>query len=58
MADFQLGDIVKLKSGSPKMTVAYIDTQRDGRTDISCVYFNEGKLVEVKIFADGLEKEK
>ena len=33
---FQIGDVVVLKSGGPKMTVQYID-RKDG--DVYCVWF-------------------
>ncbi|TGE23514.1 DUF2158 domain-containing protein [Hymenobacter metallicola] len=43
MGKFKIGDTVRLKSGSPVMTVRII-TQRDGRDAVSCTYFYEGKF--------------
>ena len=41
---FQIGDVVKLKSGSPKMTVVYID-RGDGK--VWCKWFVIGAANEV-----------
>ena len=40
MEYFEIGDIVELKLGSPKMTVTAIDFPRDG--EIRCEWFTEG----------------
>lgn len=32
MTDLKIGDVVVLKSGSPKMTVNYIETRRDNQS--------------------------
>jgi len=36
LTPFEIGDVVKLKSGSPKMTVKEVDFN-----NVYCVYFNE-----------------
>ena len=46
MADtFSVGDVVRLKSGGPVMTVVY----RDGDGDIDCVWF-DGKEKKIGTF--------
>lgn len=42
------GDVVKLKSGGPKMTVAKID--QDARFPITCQWFKEGYEVAEDTF--------
>lgn len=49
MTDFQVGDIVKLKSGSPNMTVK--EYNEDG--EVICVWFVDGKNT-VAIFPEGM----
>lgn len=43
---FKPGDVVKLKSGGPKMTVAKIDN--DGSVD--CEWFDEKNIPQVRAF--------
>lgn len=38
---FSKGDLVRLKSGGPLMTVVYVDN--DGETQIGCVWFRNGE---------------
>ncbi|WP_375561233.1 DUF2158 domain-containing protein [Bernardetia sp. OM2101] len=38
---FEIGDVVKLKSGSPIMTVQYTKNAFGSRS-ITCLYFDEG----------------
>jgi len=40
--NFKEGDIVKLKSGSPKMTVEYIE-RTSNRISVHCIWWNESK---------------
>lgn len=55
MAKFQIGDIVELKSGGPKMTVKeYKNTERNkrtGKSELRCIWFNNGKK-EVNYFPE------
>ena len=39
--NFSLGNVVKLKSGGPSMTVTYLERRDDGRTTIHLHYFAE-----------------
>lgn len=43
--EFKGGDIVTLKSGGPKMTVAY-----DDKGDITCQWFDGGELKTARFF--------
>jgi uncharacterized protein YodC (DUF2158 family) len=43
MSEFKLGDIVRLKSGGPPMTVDEID-KKGGTAIIACLWFDEGQL--------------
>jgi uncharacterized protein YodC (DUF2158 family) len=50
--DFKIGDVVKLKSGGPKMTVSTI---KDG--EVWCTWFEDDKLARPYWFApDMLER--
>jgi uncharacterized protein YodC (DUF2158 family) len=42
MAEFKIGDTVRLKSGSPIMTVRL--THSEKKALYSCAYFHEGKF--------------
>jgi uncharacterized protein YodC (DUF2158 family) len=46
MAQFKAGDVVRLKSGGPKMTVRRAET--DG--EVVCEWFSEKKAVETAVF--------
>jgi uncharacterized protein YodC (DUF2158 family) len=39
MADFQIGDVVKLKSGGPKMTVTGTGKDMSGKPTVGCTWF-------------------
>ncbi len=39
MSPFKVGDIVELKSGGPPMTVAEVNTNMVGHTEIVCRWF-------------------
>jgi uncharacterized protein YodC (DUF2158 family) len=41
--DFKLGDVVKLKSGGPLMTVISTDVDASGAKAVLCSWFHEGK---------------
>lgn len=45
MAKFNTGDVVKLKSGGPKMTVVQVGelSEFDTRIHVWCTWFDEGK---------------
>ena len=46
MSDFQEGDVVRLKSGSPAFTIAWINQDR---ASVGATWFNEkAQKVEVK----------
>lgn len=51
--DIQLGDVVTLRSGGPRMTVA--ELYRDGQT-AKCLYFHEGTVPEATIETIALVK--
>jgi uncharacterized protein YodC (DUF2158 family) len=39
--DFQIGDVVRLKSGGPKMTVTSVGPDGHGKLTVWCVWFPE-----------------
>ena len=43
---FKPGDIVKLKSGGPAMTVTQIVTTDRGRLQVWCKWFDDNRLTE------------
>ncbi len=43
MTEFKVGDVVRLKSGGPPMTIVYIDNEFS--TQLSCRWFVEGHEV-------------
>jgi uncharacterized protein YodC (DUF2158 family) len=47
--DFEVGQVVKLKSGGPKMTIEEIDDYGSGHPQASCVWF-EGDKRKSSIF--------
>jgi uncharacterized protein YodC (DUF2158 family) len=51
MSDIKKGDLVKLKSGGPVMTVQEIDdyTMKGSKDDASCVWF-DGTEPKEKVF--------
>lgn len=53
MGDFKKGDVVKLKSGSPTMTVENVDS----RGTLSCVWYDNDKkeIVERKFSYECLD---
>ena len=54
MANLNIGDVVKLKSGGPKMTVAYVYAD-----EITCKWFDEqNRKHEDTFHIDQLEKDK
>ena len=54
MEEIKIGDVVRLKSGSPKMTVREIENE----VYITCVYWDEKlfKFSTLTVEADQLEK--
>jgi uncharacterized protein YodC (DUF2158 family) len=46
MNSFKKGDIVKLKSGSPPMTVAFISEE-----NVKCIYFLNGSFLSETLAA-------
>lgn len=51
MIKFKLGDVVRLKSGGPTMTVTSID--RDG--DVGVIWFLNGEIRSASILANCLD---
>jgi uncharacterized protein YodC (DUF2158 family) len=43
MMEFKVGDVVKLKSGGPEMTVSEVDDD-----EIECVWFPQGDFTELR----------
>ena len=39
--EWKIGDVVKLKSGGPKMTVTTVDRARSGNPIVWCMWFDE-----------------
>ena len=52
MTKLQIGDVVALKSGGPKMTVSALD----GDDDCDCIWFNNHDLNSESFPAASLEK--
>ena len=52
---FKVGDVVKLKSGGPDMTIAEI-TESNGRTEYLCKWFSKNNEVETAIFTESMLK--
>jgi len=50
---YNRGDIVKLKSGSPRMTVAGYDPEDS--LNVTCTWFSNGELKEQSFHQDLLE---
>lgn len=54
---FNIGDVVSLKSGGPRMTVDYIETEDDGTVKVWCVWFDDKREHKSQVFsAETLEK--
>ncbi len=53
---FNVGDVVRLKSGGPKMTVEYIDPGSDAGMKVDCVWFEDRKREIGTFAAAALEK--
>ena len=51
MSKFKSGDVVVLKSGGPKMTVAQYETEKE----ISCIWFNGNEKEGGLFLEDQLE---
>ena len=47
----QVGDLVRLRSGGPTMTVNYVNKE-----EFSCVYFRHGSSYQSYIFGEGALK--
>jgi uncharacterized protein YodC (DUF2158 family) len=55
---FGVGDVVSLKSGSPRMTVRRLEPARyenEEFTIIHCIWFHDNRLMEQSFLADTLE---
>ena len=50
------GDVVQLKSGSPKMIVDRVVHYSDDRTSVYCIWFEDNKKQEGNFPPSGLEK--
>lgn len=59
MADLKVGDVVRLKSGGPKMTIDQIDVFMSGskRQQARCVWFDGAKQTTHVFELEVLEKE-
>lgn len=55
MAEWKVGDLVKLKSGGPQMTVTHV-RERYGAKTIYCAWFVSTKKEEAEFPPDSLEK--
>jgi uncharacterized protein YodC (DUF2158 family) len=53
---FKAGDIVVLKSGSEKMTIAYDQSEKNQRMTVYYYDFISKKVVEIALNADALKK--
>lgn len=56
MEDFKVGDIVKLKSGGPKMTVSNTDKGIDDKNVIECIWFQKENKFSDEFPNDALVK--
>lgn len=58
MAQFQEGDLVVLKSGSPPMTVTNVEENKGTKTFVSCCFFSksEQEFNEAKFPESALKK--
>lgn len=54
MSDFQLGDIVRLKSGGPEMVIK--DHSAQGEDIFICHWFNENNINEDSFYDYEIEK--
>jgi len=51
IASFQLGDVVRLRSGGPEMTINEIaDYAEDGNLSASCAWFQNGDDLVSQVF--------
>lgn len=41
---FRIGEVVRLKSGGPKMTVQYVDEPSSGNANVHCIWFDDSKM--------------
>jgi uncharacterized protein YodC (DUF2158 family) len=53
--NFEPGDVVVLKSGGPKMTVAFYMGYSASDTRLICEYFDSGKKVQVEFKEEQLD---
>ena len=51
--EFKVGDVVRLKSGGPKMTVDYFDSDTERAL---CVWFKDGERKQDHFLPETLEK--
>jgi len=58
MSDFQLGDVVVLKSGGPKMTIEQTGEDTFGRAAVWCDWFDGTKKISNTFPPTSLEKPK
>lgn len=60
MSNFQVGDIVEIKSGGPTMTVEKVGrfsrSMNDSYDGVSCVWFDGSKMVRENFAAEALDK--
>jgi len=58
--ELKMGDVVRLKSGGPKMTIANISEPRPGPIPpakwVRCIWFEGSNIFEYSFDSSGLEK--
>ena len=54
MADFSIGDTVRLKSGGPLMTVEKTFSLEDGETRVRCKWFDDKNQSHAEAFVPGM----
>lgn len=55
---FEVGDVVKLKSGGPKMTVKGAGPNQSGDPTVWCVWFEGSKQLDGDFPAEAVERTK
>ena len=54
MTEFKLGDVVRLKSGSPAMTIVEIIPEQESITYMTCRWFVLGETETIDVPSDAL----